>query len=92
MTETRKVARVNTRTRTQNAHDFVHKMRRCLQADNVPGAAAVWLDLIFSCNSRGDGTVAAKNVVHPLCPIRDDAGEQIKREAAVICVLNFGKC
>jgi hypothetical protein len=52
--------------------------------------------LIFGCKSRGEAAVAAKNVFHPLCYVREDeeieSEDQIEREAAVTCVINFGQC
>jgi hypothetical protein len=95
-TDGRDVARVNTGHWTQNPHDFVCKMRKFLQADNITAGLPGWLDLIFGFKSRGEAAVAAKNVFHPLAYVQEDeeieSEDRIEREAAVTCVINFGQC
>jgi hypothetical protein len=94
-TEGRNVAPVNTAHWTHNAHDFVSKMGRFLQANNIIMRLPAWIDLIFGWKSRGQAAVDAKNLFHRLCYVRDDVGEQIEsedrieREVAVNCVINF---
>jgi hypothetical protein len=73
-------------------------MRHFLQSEKVSQRLPAWIDLIFGAKSRGEAAIESKNLFHPLCYIAHDeteqmdSGDQIEREAAVACVINFGQC
>jgi hypothetical protein len=99
--EGKDVADVNLGASSHNPHDFVQKMRHFLQSPQISSSLHCWIDLIFGFKSRGEPAVEAKNLFHPLSYAHDRAGpevegmessDQIEREAAATCVLNFGQC
>ena len=97
-TEGKPVANVNLGHWCKNPYDFIHKMQHFLQCELVTENLSNWIDLIFGFKSRGQSAVEAKNVFHPLCyvrPMQDEAIEsedEIEREAAITCIINFGQC
>ena len=98
-TDMKSVADVNLGNWCKNPYDFVHKMQHFLQCDIVTKHLSFWIDLIFGFKSRGDAAIAAKNLFHPLCYVKPlneedptESNDEIEREAAITCIINFGQC
>lgn len=97
-TEGKEVATVKYGGWSSNTQDFTRKMMNFLQCDHVTKDLCQWIDLIFGYKSRGEAAIEAKNIFHPLSYVHEkdedatESEDQIERDAAVTCVINFGQC
>lgn len=68
--------------------------REALESDIVTRGLHCWIDLIFGCLQRGEGSVEHNNVFHPLTYLQeiDEANlDNLEKKAMTVQVMEYGQ-